>query len=83
MPARALVVPAETIAQVVCDPNIVARGVGVAPKDIDDALGDPVHVSRKRTDQATRESCEYAGSKSRIGRICYEMRTTTRGNRDI
>lgn len=41
---RAVVVPIQTIGDVVGDPGVVTRGVSVASYDVDDALLDSVHA---------------------------------------
>ena len=44
--ARTLVVPFESCAQIIRDPDIVSRWINVAAEDVNDAFLDAVHADR-------------------------------------
>ena len=44
--ARTVIVPFETSVNVIGETNVVLRGDGPAPQDVDDALLDAVHLVR-------------------------------------
>src|SRR6185503_9835836 len=80
MPARAVVMPFESVAHVVGDPDVLPRRIGFASQDVDDSLFDSVHLQGKRTDRtimkleqtakcalAVRSACDlYSTSGGRI-----------------
>ena len=54
MSAWAMVVPFESRAQIIGDPDIVLRWINVAADDVNDALLDAVHAEGRSTDRAMR-----------------------------
>src|SRR5258705_3678296 len=54
--ARAVVVPLETSADVICDSDVMPIWVGLAAQDVDDPLLDPVHAWFRRRQWTNRNS---------------------------
>src|SRR5262245_55716345 len=67
--ARTVVVPFESRAQIICDPDVVARWINVAADDVDDALLDAMHVMDDAWVGPTGISQEIANSLGRCTQI--------------
>ena len=57
---RAVVVPIETVAEVISDPGVMTRGVGVTSNDVDDAFFKAVHATPLSESQAIAQSEGFA-----------------------
>lgn len=55
MAAWTVIVPLETIADVVCDADVMSLRISVTSQDVDDSLLDPVHLGCGRMDQASKK----------------------------